>query len=73
MSRSHCIKLFVGALALITLSAPPLIFADEAKTMITVEAQPLATALQDFSEQSGLQIAYVATLAENVTSPGTNG
>lgn len=37
---------------------------------INVEAQPLAAALKDFSDQTGLQLAYVATLAENKTSNG---
>lgn len=37
---------------------------------INVEAQPLAEALKDFSAQTGLQLAYVATLAENKTSNG---
>lgn len=46
---------------------------DTTGTAITVEAQPLASALRAFSDQSGLQVAYVATLAENKTSRGTHG
>lgn len=41
-----------------------------ADATINVEAQPLAAALKDFSDQTGLQLAYVATLAENKTSNG---
>jgi outer membrane receptor protein involved in Fe transport len=69
-------RLFI-ALAVAAVAAPPPSVADEqvgelSDDGITVKAQPLATALQDFSEQSGLQVAYVATLAENVTSKGAH-
>ena len=37
---------------------------------INVEAQPLADALKAFSDQTGLQLAYVATLAQNKASNG---
>ena len=37
---------------------------------ISIEAQPLAEALKDFSDQTGLQLAYLAALAENRTSGG---
>ncbi len=40
---------------------------------IDVEAQPLPGALQEFSEQTNLQLAYVATLAKGKDSPGTQG
>ena len=40
---------------------------------ITVAEQPLSGALRDFSAQTGLQVAYVATLATGKTSPGTQG
>ena len=35
--------------------------------------QPLPGALQEFSEQTNLQLAYVATLAKGKDSPGTQG
>lgn len=44
--------------------------ADSPNAMINVEAQPLADALRDFSDQTGLQLAYVATLADNKHSRG---
>ena len=40
---------------------------------IEVKKQPLASALLEFSEQTGLQIAYVATLARGKVSHGTRG
>ena len=40
---------------------------------IEVDKQPLADALRAFSDQTLLQFAYVATLAENKISPGTRG
>ena len=40
---------------------------------IDIEAQPLPDALLEFSEQTDLQLAYVATLANSKTSPGTQG
>ena len=40
---------------------------------ISVAPQHLAGALQEFSEQSGLQVAYLSSLAENVSSNGTRG
>lgn len=40
---------------------------------IDIREQPLPGALREFSDQTGLQLAYVATLARNKTSPGTQG
>ncbi len=59
-------------LVLVALNLQSAAAADDRLRTITVEPQALSSALQDFSDQSGLQIAYVATLAENVTSPGTD-
>ena len=47
--------------------------AEGAADSIDIEKQPLPGALQEFSEQTGLQLAYVATLAKGKTSPGTRG
>ena len=54
------------------LLSPVVIAQDDASTgaSINVEAQSLAAALKDFSDQTGLQLAYVATLAENKISNG---
>ncbi|PWB80457.1 MAG: hypothetical protein C3F08_04350 [Candidatus Methylomirabilota bacterium] len=38
-----------------------------------IKAQPLAKALQEFSELSGLQFAYESRLANGLQSPGTPG
>ena len=40
---------------------------------IDIVAQPLPGALQEFSDQTNLQLAYVATLANGKDSPGTQG
>lgn len=66
-------RLFTALVIAIIAAAPPAL-ADEGSgaKKIDVAPQPLASALQAFSEQSGLQVAYVATLAENVTSKGTD-
>lgn len=66
-----------AAIAAVTVTATQFARADEPIVEsdddgITVEAQPLASALQEFSAQSGLQVAYVATLAEEVSSKGTH-
>lgn len=38
-----------------------------------IGAQPVSAALQQFAEQSGLQLAYVASIAANLESEGLNG
>lgn len=69
-------KNLVSLTALATLLFSPFAIAQDdaderiASETINVEAQPLAAALKDFSDQTGLQVAYVATLAENKTSKG---
>lgn len=70
--RRHNNKLVMLAAFAVWLLSPFAIAQDDASTdsTITVDAQPLATALKDFSDQTGLQLAYVATLAEN---KGSNG
>lgn len=40
---------------------------------LVIEAQPLASALRDFSEQTGLQIGYAAELADGKASQGVSG
>jgi len=42
-------------------------------TNITIDAQPLATALQAFSEQSGLQVGFESQLAQGIQTQGTKG
>lgn len=38
-----------------------------------IARQPLANALDQLSEQSGLQIAYASGMAQGIESPGVNG
>ena len=47
--------------------------AQDAAASIDIKEQPLPVALQEFSEQTDLQLAYVATLANGKTSRGTQG
>ncbi len=47
--------------------------AEDAAASIDIKEQPLPVALQEFSEQTDLQLAYVATLANGKTSRGTQG
>ncbi len=72
--RRHNNNLFSLAAFAAFLFSPLVIAQDDvdvvADDTINVEAQPLAAALKDFSDQTGLQLAYVATLAENKTSNG---
>ena len=42
-------------------------------TNITIEPQSLATALQAFSEQSGLQVGFESQLAKGLQTQGTKG
>ncbi len=70
--RRHNNKLAtLAAFAALFLSSFAMAQADTSTdSAINVDAQPLAAALKDFSDQTGLQLAYVATLAENKTSNG---
>ena len=73
MRRQHR-KLFSFAAFAAILFSPFAMAQDEFEATsdgtINVEAQPLDAALRDFSDQTGLQLAYVATLAEDKTSNG---
>ena len=48
-------------------------YAEDEPPVIEVEAQPLAAALNSFSEQTGIQFAYVSIVADGIESPGTSG
>ena len=43
------------------------------RQVIEIAPQPLASALLSFSRQTGLQLAYLSTIAEGIQSPGANG
>ena len=61
-------------LALVLIMGVPTLQAEQAdRQSIEIAPQPLASALQNFSEQSGLQLAYVSTLVDGIQSPGTEG
>ncbi len=51
----------------------PAVHAGDEPSPIEVDPQPLAAALNSLSAQSGLQFAYVTTVANGVESPGTSG
>ena len=67
-SRGHRLFLAVCA-SLLSVHAG----AEAAADSIDIEKQPLPGALREFSKQTGLQLAYVATLAKGKNSPGTQG
>ncbi len=46
---------------------------DDSQAGFNIEAQPLASALREFSEQTGLQIGYAAELAEGKETGGVTG
>ena len=60
-------------LAFCTSLCASLVALDAASKSIMIEEQPLPGALEDFSMQTDLQLAYVATLADGKISPGTQG
>ena len=70
MSFNHCAKPLLAICASLFAMQTP---AQGPTHNIDVEAQPLPGALQEFSEQTNLQLAYVATLANGKHSPGTQG
>ena len=62
---------FLPLVCVLTLALP---FAAQGRAdTIEVEQQSLPGALRDFSYQTGLQLAYVATLAQDKNSRGTQG
>lgn len=65
-SRTFCLSLLIlmgGALA----------HADEVTKSIDIPAQPLASALRQFAEQTGLQLAFETALTAGQTSPAVKG
>ena len=70
MSFNHYAKPLLAVCASLFAMQTP---AQDPTHNIDVEAQPLPGALQEFSEQTNLQLAYVATLAKGKDSPGTQG
>ncbi len=74
MYQFFSIKSKTLALVLIVMTGVFSAQAQETDTkLVEIAPQPLASALQSFSDQAGLQFAYVAILAEGVQSLGTTG
>ncbi len=62
-----------SAFAGLALLAAPAIGAEEAAYDFIIESQPLAAALKEFAEQSGLQVVYYSQLADGEDSPDVTG
>ena len=68
-------RLFISVLVCLALFASTAL-AQDANTNddgLSIEAQPLASALREFSEQTGLQIGYAAELADGKATDGVDG
>lgn len=68
----------LGSTALMSLAALPVQAQTAPATQVqarsfSIAAQPLAAALRQFSEQSGLQFAYSSEEVQGLTSPGVSG
>ena len=73
MNRINVLLITLLACMFAAITAPQSTLAEEQSKIFEIAEQPLADALREFSEQTGLQLAYVATLAEDKMSPGTRG
>ena len=73
MKRHYRLKATVVTLLSIVVGWPLFAHADDESLAIEVDRQPLAAALNSFSQQTGIQFAYVSTVADGIESPGTSG
>ena len=75
MNRLVSTAFFVLGMPLLvnTLIGNTAVAADDNRADLNIEAQPLASALREFSEQTGLQIGYAAELAEGKETNGVKG
>ena len=72
MRRNVVLCLCVVAIAWVThLAAVP--SSEPAKYHFNIGSQPLATALQQFAEQSGIQIIFFSRVTEGLQAPALNG
>jgi len=68
---SHSFNTAVLLVAALLVFSSNIAFGDEyPNDNLNIEAQPLASALREFSEQTGLQLGYAAALAEGKRSNG---
>ncbi len=70
MTAVNRIGLALAGLALL-IAAP--LSAEDAAYDLDIESQPLAAALKEFAEQSGLQVVYYSELANGERSPEVSG
>lgn len=63
----------LSAVLLLCISSAALAEDDSNSDNLTIEAQSLASALREFSEQTGLQIGYAAELADGKRTKGVQG
>lgn len=73
MKRLHQAKATVFIVLSVVMGWSLSAYADDESLAIEVDRQPLAAALNSFSEQTGVQFAYVSTVADGIESPGTSG
>lgn len=71
MTRNATIAALFGLTLLIV--GPAIAQEDGNNDSLVIEAQPLASALRDFSQQTGLQIGYAAELADGKSSQSVSG
>lgn len=80
MAAARRMSLLLGTSALAALAALPALAQSapaaqtaQATRTFTIPAQPLAAALRQFSEQSGIQLAYATAELQGLASPGVSG
>jgi iron complex outermembrane recepter protein len=72
MRRNVLLCVCIVAIAWITrLAAAP--SSDPVKYHFKIDSQPLGTALQQFAEQSGVQIIFFSQVTEGLQAPALNG
>jgi hypothetical protein len=70
--RNFLLCLCLAAIAWITrLTAAP--SSEPVKYHFKIDTQPLGTALQQFAEQSGIQIIFFSQVTEGLQAPALNG
>ncbi|MEX0707227.1 MAG: TonB-dependent receptor [Woeseia sp.] len=74
MANRRCFCLYVTILFVVAFLYLPTAVAQQTDPVVVhIKAQPLADALNSFAEQSGLQLAYLSHVTDDIDSPGTDG
>ena len=73
MRRSDLLCLCIVAIAWITRLAAAAPSTDPVKYHFKIDSQPLGAALQQFAEQSGVQIIFFSQVTEGLQAPALNG